>query len=508
MSLAWFEHISSVLMLFAFVPFLILIYGAKLNGSTGSKVFSRLLPGFLLFNILTFSWLGKVSFTGATMAILAHSFLMSFTLMLVYLVYLKASKLTTTISFISLWLSYEYLCLNISIISPWLNTGNVFGKNPGLVQWYEYTGAGGGTLWVLLVSLLIFNTLVKLDRSRAVLIRNLFGSVLMIIIPIIFSLITGARFSEDSRAERIVLVQPNIDPYNHKFDSLPFLTQLDNMLSLTSGHISDSCSWLIFPETAIDDPFEESMATSNRYIKRIENYFSKYNSLNIILGATTTESFNGSEYSELYNSAVHISTDSLISFYHKSKLVPGFEKKVSFLPPFLEKIIIPDLGGTMSGYTIQKERDIFTHTNTSTKLAPVICYESAYGEFTTQYINKGAGIIAIITNDGWWNNTSAYKQHLWFASLRAIENRRPVARCANTGISCFIDKKGRITQSLPWWEEGVLVSDIQPGQKITIYSVYGDIILRYSVFISLLILILTFVAAPIRNLRKMQPFQY
>lgn len=505
MSLAWFEHISSLLILFAFVPFLMMLFVSKPEGSTGLKVFTRLLPGFLLFNIITFSWLGKVSVAGATMAILAHSFLMSFTLMLVYLVYLKASKLTTAISFISLWLSYEYLCLNISIISPWLNTGNVFGKNPGLVQWYEYTGSGGGTLWILIVNLLLFNTLVKLNRSRAVIIRNLSVSVSMILIPIIFSLITGAGFSEDTQPERVVIVQPNIDPYNQKFDSLPFLTQLDNMLSLTSGHVNDSCIWLIFPETAIDDPFEESMAKSNRYIRRIKNYFSKYDSLNIILGATTTESFNDGEYSELYNSAVHIRTDPLISFYHKSKLVPGFEKKVSFLPPFLERIIVPDLGGTMSGYTTQKERGIFTHSYTRTKVAPVICYESAYGEFTTQYINKGAGFIAIITNDGWWNNTPAYKQHLWFASLRAIENRRPVARCANTGISCFIDKKGRITKSLPWWEEGIIVSEIQPGQKLTSYAVHGDIIFRYSVLISLLVLILTFVAAPIRNLRKMQP---
>ncbi len=506
MSLAWREHISALLMLLAFIPFLMILYKSKNKKTSGSVVFTRLLPGMLLFNLVTFSWLGKVSLAGATMAILAHSFLMSFTLWLVYFVYLRASKLTTVISFIGFWLAYENLCLNISIISPWLNTGNVFGKEPGLIQWYEYTGAGGGTLWVLIVNLLLFNALIKLDKYRERILRYLLPALIMIVLPIIISVTIGARFSEDTAAEKVVIVQPNIDPYADKFDSLTFPTQLENMLSLTAGLIDDSCRWLFFPETSIDDPFEESTAESNWYIRRIRSFFSEYDSLNIILGATTTATFHNGDQRELYNSAVYIGKDSDISFYHKSKLVPGFEKKVSFLPPFLERIIIPDLGGTMSGYSIQKERDVFTHTYTSTKAAPVICYESAYGEFTTQYIHKGAGFIAILTNDGWWNNTSAYKQHLWFASIRAIENRRPVIRCANTGISCTIDKKGRIRDSLAWWKQGVLVSNINPGETTTLYAVHGDIIYRYSTFASLVIIILAFIAAPIRNLQKMQLF--
>lgn len=519
MSLSWREHLSPLIILVAFVPFLVILFKAKIERSSASKVFTRLLPGFLLFNIITFSWLGKVSIAGATMAILAHSFLMSFTLCLLYLVYQKASELTAAISFISFWLGYEYLCLKISIISPWLNTGNVFGKEPGLIQWYEYTGAGGGTLWVLLVNLLIFKALVKPHKSRARMLKHLLPALGMILLPIIISVITGAQFSESTPAERVVIVQPNVDPYTQKFDSLPFFTQLDDMLSLTDGKIDKSTRWLVFPETAIDDPFDESEADNNRYISRIKKYFSEYDSLNIILGATTTAiniddnprdiksgMERGTIYSfrELYNSAVHFGKDSEILFYHKSKLVPGFEKKVSFLPPFLERIIIPDLGGTMSGYGIQNEREVFTHTTGRTKAAPVICYESAYGEFTTQYIHKGAGFIAIITNDGWWKNTPAYKQHLWFASLRAIENRRPVVRSANTGISCIINKKGIITESLPWWEEGVLVSDIFPGETSTLYAAHGDIIYRYSAFASLVILILAFIAAPIRNIQRMQ----
>ena len=79
-------------------------------------------------------------------------------------------------------------------------------------------------------------------------------------------------------------------------------------------------------------------------------------------------------------------------------------------------------------------------------MAPVICYESVYGEYSTGYIKKGAQAIFIMTNDGWWDNTAGHRQHLYFASLRAIEARRAIARSANTGISAFVNQRGDILQ--------------------------------------------------------------
>ena len=81
--------------------------------------------------------------------------------------------------------------------------------------------------------------------------------------------------------------------------------------------------------------------------------------------------------------------------------------------------------------------------DTHRKIAPIICYESVFGKYVTEYVKKGANALFIITNDGWWKNTNGYKQHLSFASIRAIETRRPVARAANTGVSCIIDIRGK-----------------------------------------------------------------
>jgi apolipoprotein N-acyltransferase len=164
--------------------------------------------------------------------------------------------------------------------------------------------------------------------------------------------------------------------------------------------------------------------------------------------------------------------------------------------------ILPDLGGTKWGYGIQSERICFEHSVTSMKIAPIICYESVFGEFVTDYVKKGAQALFIITNDGWWKNTNGYKQHLYFASLRAIETRRPVARAANTGISCIIDIRGKRIQETGWWTRSVIRGRVYPETRITTYVRYGDLLLLISAFLSGIIIIVVFIGMPI--LKKLQ----
>jgi apolipoprotein N-acyltransferase len=133
------------------------------------------------------------------------------------------------------------------------------------------------------------------------------------------------------------------------------------------------------------------------------------------------------------------------------------------------------------------------------KIAPVICYESVFGKFVTGYVRKGAEAIFIITNDGWWKNTNGYKQHLNFASLRAIETRRPVARAANTGVSCLIDIRGKRSEESIWWTRAVIRGDIYPENRITYYVKHGDYLLLLSVLISAIILFIVFLVIPIRK---------
>jgi apolipoprotein N-acyltransferase len=170
-----------------------------------------------------------------------------------------------------------------------------------------------------------------------------------------------------------------------------------------------------------------------------------------------------------------------------------FAKYLGFLGDF-----VINIGGTTNSLGSQDEPSNFISKD-KTQVAPVICYESVFGEFVTKYIQKGAGLIFIITNDGWWKNTPGYHQHLSFASLRAIETRRSIARCANTGISCFINQRGDISQATEWWVPAAINGTLNANDKMTFYVRFGDYIARISLFFSVLLVLRLLVLRFIRK---------
>ena len=175
--------------------------------------------------------------------------------------------------------------------------------------------------------------------------------------------------------------------------------------------------------------------------------------------------------------------------YHKSKLVPGVEMMPfpRLLKP-LEKFAI-NLGGMSGSNATQKERSVFSSADKSIKVAPVICYESIYGDFLTGYIRNGANFIFIITNDGWWENTAGHKQHFQYARLRAIETRRSIARSANTGISGFINQRGDIILPTKYWTPDVIEFTINANNYKTFYARFGDYLGKISFYLTLIMLL-------------------
>ena len=168
-------------------------------------------------------------------------------------------------------------------------------------------------------------------------------------------------------------------------------------------------------------------------------------------------------------------------------LVPGVEtlpRFLLFLGPVFEK-----LGGTAGGYARQSERTP-VKTKNGYVIAPAICYESIYGEYMSKFIDSGANMIAVITNDGWWGNTPGYKHHMLYAKLRAIETRKWVLRSANTGISCFIDPSGNVFEQQPWWTEAAIKMNVPIDTKKTFYVRYGDLISKLALILSALMILL------------------
>jgi len=163
----------------------------------------------------------------------------------------------------------------------------------------------------------------------------------------------------------------------------------------------------------------------------------------------------------------------------------------------LEKLSI-DLGGSSGSLGASKVREVFQWQKV--KVGPIICYESIYGEFVAGYVRNGANMLAIITNDGWWGDTQGHKQHYTYARLRAIENRRDIARAANTGNSGFFNQSGDDFLKTEYWVPGVEKKEVYLNDEITFYTKYGDYLARFSMLISaFLILIYLSMILKIKN---------
>jgi apolipoprotein N-acyltransferase len=514
--LAWTGWCSGLILLIAFVPFFLIENYLFENPKrfTPNAFFIYLLPGFVIFSLIALGWMRVASITGAICVIMGLSFLMAFTTWLAHIVRLRSGNLPGFISMITFWLGYEYISLNINIISPWLNLGNGLSKDILFIQWYDVTGTAGGSLWILLSNLFLAIVLVtSLAKKR----RNAVYLIIWLLIIIIPSFASIYRYYtiklNNQNGSEVIIIQPNTDPYTEKF-TIPFEDQLKKVITQANSCITEKTEWVITPETTIDDPANLDDLANDKYVKMIKGMIKQYPRIDVVTGLVTYRLYPAMKeaptvsarkidasglYYDHFNSAVQIDSGKSFGIYHKSKLVPGIEMQFSNGPGRFITRILPYLGGTRWGYGIQEDRVCFEHTSTFMKIAPVICYESVFGKFVTDYVKKGAEAIFIITNDGWWKNTNGYKQHLYYASLRAIETRRPVVRAANTGVSSLIDIRGKRTYETGWWTRAIIKGEIYPETRITTYVKYGDSLLVGSLFISGIIIFIVFIAFPIRK---------
>lgn len=435
-------------------------------------------------------------------AIVLYSLLMTLVFSSFSLISKKIGNKLGIIYFISSWIIYEKINLIWDFSWPSLILGNVFSESHHLIQWYEYTGSFGGTLWILVVNFIFFQSYNNyLNKEKSF--KKYFSiSLLGISIPLIISLYIYDNQTINNKKLDVSIIQPNIDPYNEKYGRTN-INILKEFKDISRDDVFNNR--IIFtPETY----FSESPGYS------LNNFFdsSFYNNLNSYLNNKNSELISGIQFYKIYNSVLSKSETSnyikdsiwvdiynssfinsdLRQVYHKSKLVAGVEnlpyKKI--LEPILGNLLL-DFGGSISSRATQENRAVFI-TKLNNKIAPIICYESMYGEYVTQYVRDGAQFLAILTNDGWWNNSPGHKQLLSYSKIRAIETRRDIVRSANTGISAIINKKGDIVDSLDYNKKGFINSSINLSDKITFYVKYGDFIYRISLFFFLIIVLFYF----------------
>lgn len=452
---------------------------------------------FFVWNVCTSWWIWNATPVGGVFAVVVNSWLMSLVFFAFHLASRRFSAGIGLVFLVSLWLSFEKFHLWWDFSWPWLNLGNVFAEDIHLIQWYEYTGTFGGSLWVWLTNAVLFLGIRHFvqHKEKAVLTKSVAYFSLLVGLPIVFSLLLWGKEYKGDKIQ-VLVTQPNIDPYTEKYNTSN-LSIARLLADMAKEKITPQTDFVLAPETVFADNndfaqyrhWEELVPLQHFLTNSERTYFLGGVSMYEITGTSPTSSQSnfvesrGIWYND-YNSAFLLKNDAPLDFHHKSKLVVGVENLPfqQVLKPIFGNLML-DLGGTIALKTTQDSPSVFA-THTGIRVAPIICYESIYGEYVAQYCQKEAGFLAIITNDAWWGNTPGHRQHLSYARLRAIETRKSVARSANTGISAFISPKGEITQHLPYGVQGVLLADLEHRTEQTFYVRHGDYIARVAFFIS------------------------
>ena len=492
MVFAWPDYPFTFLVFIGWVPILLISEMVQ----NRMRFFKFAYLSMLLWNVGTTWWIWNSTGAGAVAAIIANSFLMCVPLLGYHSFRQKFGERIGYVSLVVFWLSFEYIHLNWQLSWPWLTLGNVFATKPHWVQWYEFTGVSGGSLWVLLSNLFIFLLVKKIWITKSKLSFTNIGTALVVIfLPFLFSfLVTPNNANEPLAKTNVVIVQPNIDPYNEKFAAGSTGEQIEKLLSLTKQNIDTNTRLVIWPETALPVPVWQNEVQQNIAYQPIFEFVNLHPQIALQTGIETFKSYGKEKatitarqtspdgvYYDAFNASVSIQAKDALQFYNKSKLVPGVET----LPDFLIWMgaIFEKFGGTTGGYGRDAEAGIFKHEGNPYITAPIICYESIYGEYVSGYVLKGANLLTIMTNDGWWGNTAGHRQHLQYARLRAIETRKWVARSANTGISAVINNRGDVVATRGWEETAVIKYNIPAVAGETFYVRNGALIFVSAIFL-------------------------
>ncbi len=495
------------LSLIAFVP---LLCAERIATQYGiKKFFWWYFSAFLAFNFLCTGWVCIATIGGGIFANLYTAFVMS----AIFAVFrISKKRFNGVIPYIFLavmWIAWERFNLVEAQASwPWLVLGNAFAYTPHLVQWYEYTGLLGGSLWIWVTNLSIFGILVSLSDGRILnwngkaKIASVVGLAIAIMGPVVLSKVIYSNYLErdDAGCLDVALVQPSFTP-DQKLVLIPQSKQIQRIVELAHSvmdeQTGDNVTLLMFPETLCSDIWLDDVKSSSTWNTFNRDILQVYPNVNLIFGASTHKAIfsrakpdilarplsGGNGWYLSYNSAFVTDHYGRVQYTNKSKLVPGAE--VTPYPSLIVPVddMIGGFAGRMvpQGYADNLEvvaYDLEGHPKKSIPVGVPICYESVYPEFCAQYVQKGAVLLAEMSNDSWWANSSGRIQHFNYCRLRAIELRRDVVRSVNTGVTVFVNQKGDVLKQVKIGEEGVLRSSVNLTSVLTFYAKYGDIVGR------------------------------
>ncbi|MFC1535065.1 apolipoprotein N-acyltransferase [Thermodesulfobacteriota bacterium] len=379
------------------------------------------------------------------------------------------------------WVSLEFIRAKLLTGFPWCLLGYSQFRYPNLIQAADIVGVYGLSFLILTFNALIYLLLFEGDLRAKKTYKRLEMSIILIL-AIITIAYGHYRLSEygsrlnSGNSVRVAIIQGNIDQ-SVKWNPAYQKKTMDTYWRLTDIAGGYKPYLIVWPETAVPLFFQDN----TEFTEGIYEISGK-SGAHLIFGSPAYKKENGAE--RYYNRTYHLSPKgALTGYYDKVHLVPfGEYVPMKRFFPFVHRLV-QAAGDFASG----EEMSLLKLPGLP--VGALICYEAIFPELSRKHVKKGAKILVNLTNDAWFGMTSAPYQHLIMSIFRAVENRRPLIRAANTGFSAFIDPVGKIVTQGDLFNEEVLFEDIKTGgNSLTFYSRYGDLF----VYIILIICLIKF----------------
>ncbi len=454
---------------------------------------------FFFFNLITLYWVGSWTKDADPFLLVAGTTLMFFNpcLFLIpstlyYFARQRFGKNLSLLLFPFFWLSYEYLYSITDFRFPWITIGHGQSMFEIFIQVGDLVGSYGITLIVIFINIFLYKAWKSRKLARSKKIVYALTALVFFLVPVLYGVFIYSSYAEKLQTQRIGLIQPDLNPWK-KWDAGNLTEQLELYLDLSNRAISEGAEIVIWPESAL--PVYLLTRAYQQQVNRIHEFVDS-NKIYLMTGMPDATFFRDStkapeDAKRNSRGVLYTSYNSILFFSHGSKEVGKYGKIK--LVPFGEKVplveSLPFLGDVfkwnvgISSWNTGKETKVFS-TQDNIRIGGVICIESIYPDFCAEFVQKGADILAVVTNDSWYGNSSGPYQHKEFAKLRAIENRRSVVRAANGGISCLIDPLGNVVEKTKMFARDVLVVDVPISTKDTLFT-------KFPLFVPLLCLTIT-----------------
>ncbi len=459
---------------------------------------------FFIFSIITIYWVGSWQKESDPFLMIAGGTLLFFEPILFLipstLFYLARKSFSENIAlllFPFFWACYEYLFMLTDISFPWLTLGHGLAEFVPFIQIADIVGAVGLSIIVIYLNIFLFKSFISFKKSYKKFKINLSIAVLLFALVLGYGFYRIESFHISQKKIRVGLIQPNLDPWD-KWNITNLNKLIRSYIDLSKEAVNKGARLIIWPETAL--PVFLTDGSHNAELDSIY-YFLIKNNVYLMTGMPDIKYYYpgekipenvknnkiGNTYYATYNGILLLSPNSrYIQHYGKMKLVP-FGEKVPFVNqlPFLGKLINWSVG--ISSWNVGRdtvnfeipnltESDNSSQTKDSISINGLVCYESVFPYFVTNFVQRGAKLIAVVTNDSWYGKSSGPYQHKEISVLRAVENRRTVIRAANGGISCIINPLGETDIESKLFVKDVIVGDAYLESSKTIFTKYPLIV--------------------------------